>query len=397
MAQLSGSTSNISTTIADINALGFVDWLKVSAGGVITKSGGGSTITASLGGFEVSSSPIGRTIGWAGGTPTASGSDDGAQFNGVADTITLPASTAVRTAVLYLGTSDLGAGVVQFTINASLSDGSAAPYAFTTTGANACWNITLIYASASASQTLNITITPTTSWAFTSAIGYSVAAGLTAWVDQGQQPPRPRRNVAAFVAPVLPSFVAGEVASDAQRRPARRRAVVDYQVPLPAPLAIPVLLYAPEMPQPPPLRPRLRLDGSAQALPAPLAAPSLTSLAPATVDAVRAPRGRREQPQQPVTPGGVPALPFFADLAAKARRVVVAFRDAVFPAPPAVPFVAPNCEPNLLVIDEVVLLLELDDVELAMSVDEVAELMVVDDADLEMAIDEVTLFLDDSC
>lgn len=210
MAQLSGSTDNFQSSIADINAVHTTDWLKFAAAGVMTKNGGGSTIGSTVAGFDTTGDPNARTIGWTNGTPTASGSDNNAHFDGATDVFTLPASTTVRKAVLYLGTSDFSAGVQQFTITVTLSDGSAGPYVFTTTGANAAWNITLTYAAASAGQTLTASIVGNGGggWNMLLAVGYSPAPPPPPWMDQGQQPLVRRRRTMPDLAQVLKALAA---------------------------------------------------------------------------------------------------------------------------------------------------------------------------------------------
>lgn len=201
MAQLSGVTDNVSSTIADLNAIHSTDWVKYATGGTIVKSGGGATITDTPTGgpFDLAGNGK-RTIGWTNGSPTGSGSDDNYRYVSLGDTetFTLPVGTGVTTAVVYLATDDFSVGVAQFSLTATLSDGSAGPYNFSSTGANNVWNITLTAQAASAGQTLTIAVTCTGSdWFAYAALGYSVAAGgIGPWVDQPQPQPRQitRRN-----------------------------------------------------------------------------------------------------------------------------------------------------------------------------------------------------------
>ena len=73
-----------------------------------------------------------RRIDWAGGTPTASGSDDRSGFfvlgNGNGFTLTAPADAVLRTLILHVGGYQT-AGTV---LTAHLSDGSAGDFTETT-------------------------------------------------------------------------------------------------------------------------------------------------------------------------------------------------------------------------------------------------------------------------
>lgn len=131
------------------------------------KSGGGSTIsnlsavgTGSIIGFD----PGARTVNHTGGTPTASGSTTAIAYNDVNDggantqnngtQLTLPATTTLRQAKIYVGIYE-----GQLRITASLSDGSATSQINTgtilaSTGTDAYGVVTIDYAAASAGQTL---------------------------------------------------------------------------------------------------------------------------------------------------------------------------------------------------------------------------------------------------
>lgn len=169
MGKSSGGTGSlallvtVSSTTVNLTSLGGTDYAVYSAGGATPdtrKSGGGSIITATCAGAP---SPYGsdpRTISWADGTPTASGSSTNGTYYGAFGstygwTVTFPADTTTRTANIYCG-------VYQDTMKvlASLSDSSAAPGTDTTTltdlSAHTAGVISVTYKAASSGQTLTI-------------------------------------------------------------------------------------------------------------------------------------------------------------------------------------------------------------------------------------------------
>ena len=163
MAFLTGSTTSVTTTAA-LNAVGVTDWIKwESTSSVIRKLGGGSLIgTYSVIGSQTptlyTNDP--RTLTWAGGTPTASGTSTNGVYSGIAATgsgfqIIFPADTTARLISLYFGLFSS-----QGTITATLSDSSAGPLTLTsiTTASNTSGdcNAFINYQAASASQTLTI-------------------------------------------------------------------------------------------------------------------------------------------------------------------------------------------------------------------------------------------------
>ncbi len=178
MAQLSGTTDSDASTVA-IDTVGLTDWIRFVGNAntdIVRKSGGGSLIStytlvngATDGHYNTTSA---RTVSWSGGTPTASGSDNGrggAEPNGTTNagiSITVPADTAVATLDLFF---ELGASSSFFnyigTLTATLSDGSASPYTvdFADTsggglgGNDIITNVHLTFQAASAGQTLTVT------------------------------------------------------------------------------------------------------------------------------------------------------------------------------------------------------------------------------------------------
>ncbi len=163
---LSGSVAALSGT-TDLSAEGTSDWAHWglngnggAAGETNHKAGMTALISMTNTGTLRHFAPYSRNFTWNNGTPTATAnSNDGTYLNnqGNAYTITVPASTTTRTLKLY---------VLVFqstcTLNAHLSDSSATDYTNAQTSGGGSYQVyTLVYRSASASQTLTVT------WTFT--------------------------------------------------------------------------------------------------------------------------------------------------------------------------------------------------------------------------------------
>lgn len=160
-------TQTVNGAIANVNDIGTVDWAiwnnTVIASPAQRKSGGGTLITGANNN-GTSSGGIGPfiSVGWTGGTPTASGSavdscssEWGATNSG--HTLTFPIGTASSTVDVYVQFYNL-----QATVTASLSDSSAATVSSSIdTGSAASTSILrfrVIGNAAASGQTLTITI-----------------------------------------------------------------------------------------------------------------------------------------------------------------------------------------------------------------------------------------------
>ena len=154
-------TGTSSQALVNLTSEGTADWVHWGDSSLNRKAGVAAQLTTYtvLGGGTVS--PYNndlRPASWTDGTPTSSSSNN---LNGVFTpwvgqgfSIQAPADTTVRTLVLHVGGWFSGG-----TLTAHLSDGSAANFTDVTTNTNGQYdrNYTLIYAAASAGQTLTVT------------------------------------------------------------------------------------------------------------------------------------------------------------------------------------------------------------------------------------------------
>ena len=172
----------------NLTTLGTTDWIHWGRGGTYgatdRKSTGNKQISdvtvvgtgANVGGWHDSS----RASTWTGGSPTASDTNDSGYIwsNGALNTgysFTVPADTTSRTLTVYAG----GYGTVS-SVRAHLSDGSAADYVATASGAGTYTNIyTITYSAASAGQTLTITLLKTGNITGTQGSADLIAAALS--------------------------------------------------------------------------------------------------------------------------------------------------------------------------------------------------------------------------
>ncbi len=179
---ITGSLSGTVTTAAssyNLTTLGATDWAHWN-GTFIHKSSGGaqiSNVTQIGGGTYGTFSDSSRNITWSDGTPIASGTNDHSYIwsNGTANsgwTFTVPASTSGRALHLLLG----GPSGSTTKITVHLSDSSAADFTDTQTySVLATKEYTLTYNSASAGQTLTVTLVHTNS-------GSASADLIAAWL-----------------------------------------------------------------------------------------------------------------------------------------------------------------------------------------------------------------------
>ena len=164
----SGSLAGTESTAAasyNLTTLGTADWVHWGRGGSASNfdhdATGGSQISnvtklgpGSYGGWTYS----GRDVSWTNGSPTTSNAgDDGYIWAnnaiGAGYSFTVPADTTSRTLYVYLGGYSSGG-----TLDAHLSDGSAADYTVSMSGSGNYQDVVAItYAAASAGQTLTIT------------------------------------------------------------------------------------------------------------------------------------------------------------------------------------------------------------------------------------------------
>lgn len=166
---LADNTSGTAYNLATEGANDWAAWTASAFGAPNKRSGGPSRITAQvLGGSEVNGNAghYVQYVTWAGGTPTASYTGDGAEL------VAMPSGGApawLRLTVTGVDTTQRRFqfwGLVlpgePYTITASLSDGSAATYTYSGTGPPG-WNIRfdLDFKAASAGQTLTIDIKKT--------------------------------------------------------------------------------------------------------------------------------------------------------------------------------------------------------------------------------------------
>lgn len=152
---------SVSGATVNLTAVGSTDWAVWNANGVVspssTKSGGGSTISLSTADTIGSYTNDPRTITWSDGTPTGSGSETGGNFDSATGglTFSLPASTVVQRAYLYLG----GFNATTTSLVASLSDGSAATQTylgFTAGATSQDYVVAIDYQANSSGQTLSV-------------------------------------------------------------------------------------------------------------------------------------------------------------------------------------------------------------------------------------------------
>lgn len=152
---------SVSGATVNLTAVGSTDWAVWNANGVVspssTKSGGGSTISLSTADTLGSYTNDPRTITWSNGTPTGSGSETGGNFDSATGglTFSLPASTVVQRAYLYLG----GFNATTTSLVASLSDGSAATQTylgFTAGATSQDYVVAIDYQANSSGQTLSV-------------------------------------------------------------------------------------------------------------------------------------------------------------------------------------------------------------------------------------------------
>src|SRR6185436_7204189 len=123
---------------------------------LIVKSGGGGLITGpSLLGaanYSYNGSYDPSTMSWVGGSPTATGSDNGVLYYSTGGGAggyrwTVPADTNVAVLDVFLNTIFAGGGA-PLTITATLSDGSAGPYTANITS-DGDWNVHITFQAAS--------------------------------------------------------------------------------------------------------------------------------------------------------------------------------------------------------------------------------------------------------
>ena len=187
MAAFLAGTESAAAASYNLTALGTADWapwgLAGSGSNFDHDASGGSQISnvtevgsGNYGGWTYSP----RNVSWTNGTPTASDSgDDGYIWAnnaiGAGYSFTVPASTTSRTLYVYLGGASSGG-----TLDAHLSDGSAADYTVTVSGtANYQDLVAITYAAASAGQTLTITYDKTQTIGAASGSVDLMAAWLT--------------------------------------------------------------------------------------------------------------------------------------------------------------------------------------------------------------------------
>lgn len=159
MAHLSVSQSARTATV-NITTDGSVDWMKPSGSGPDTfdrKSGGGSlisTLTYTPDAHAYNSVLGDQLITWSDGTPTGSGSNDGAMYNYGNFSFTVPADTSAQRLRIYAG---VNTGLAM-TCTASLSDASVADQSATYSGTLDCM-FEVQFSAASGGQTLTISLT----------------------------------------------------------------------------------------------------------------------------------------------------------------------------------------------------------------------------------------------
>jgi hypothetical protein len=164
---LNGSVGTASTSTYNLTTLGGTDWAHWNGQYVHKASGGGqiSNVTRVGGGNYGTFSESVRNVNWTDGTPTTSNSDDQTYIwcndkQNAGWTFTVSASTTPHTLkVLYGGANSGSPGV---TISAHLSDSSAPDYTNAQTITSSTMELaTFTFNSASAGQTLKITLTKT--------------------------------------------------------------------------------------------------------------------------------------------------------------------------------------------------------------------------------------------
>jgi hypothetical protein len=172
-------TGNSVTTALSLTTEGTVDWIHWGDLGANTNANRKAGVTALLSTFTVvgagtlntyNNDP--RRMSWSGGTPNATGSNNGngSFINGVGKgySFTAPADTTLRTLVVHVGGYNSGG-----TLTAQLSDGSAVNYTDVTNTVSGQYdrNYTINYSAASAGQTLTVT------WKMTSGSGNVTLSG----------------------------------------------------------------------------------------------------------------------------------------------------------------------------------------------------------------------------
>jgi Bacterial Ig-like domain (group 1) len=175
---LQGTGTSV-TTAVNLTTEGAVDWIHWGDSGANTNANRKAGITPLLTTFTVVGSGTlntynndPRRISWTGGTPTATGSNNGngSYINGVGKgySFTAPADTTSRTLVVHVGGYNSGG-----TLTAHLSDGSAVDYTDVTNSVSGQYdrNYTINYTAATAGQTLTIT------WKMTTGSGNVTLSG----------------------------------------------------------------------------------------------------------------------------------------------------------------------------------------------------------------------------